>query len=118
MSSALSPSHGFQRFFESEGLFLELGLPGAVYIYYEILLTRTVGVGYGEWVRCFDKEKVTKIYGVEPNVDQHAKLRERVKEAGLEDVYVIVPVGVEDLEEKWVKRGEVDTIVTIQVCRP
>jgi len=67
-------------------------------------------------VRCFDKEKVTKIYGVEPNVDQHAKLRERVKEAGLEDLYVIVPVGVEDLGEKWVKRGEVDTIVTIQVC--
>ncbi|KAH7420042.1 S-adenosyl-L-methionine-dependent methyltransferase [Cadophora sp. MPI-SDFR-AT-0126] len=73
-----------------------------------------IGAGYGEWVRCFDKKKVTKIYGVEPNVDQHPKLRERVKEAGLEDIYVIVPVGVEDLGEKWVKRGEVDTIVTIQ----
>ncbi|KAK0108209.1 hypothetical protein ONS95_003029 [Cadophora gregata] len=73
-----------------------------------------IGAGYGEWVGCFDKEKVTKIYGVEPNVDQHAKLRERVKEAELGDVYVIVPIGVEDLGEEWVKRGEVDTIVTIQ----
>jgi tRNA A58 N-methylase Trm61 len=32
----------------------------------------------------------------------------------LEDIYVICPVGVEDLGEKWVGKGEVDSVVTIQ----
>lgn len=35
-------------------------------------------------------------------------------EAGLEEIYEIVPVGVEDLGDKWVGMGEVDTVVTVQ----
>jgi hypothetical protein len=58
---------------------------------------------------------VTKIYGVEPNKDHHEGLRKKIKEAGLSDVYVIVPVGVEELGEKWVKMGEVDSIVTVSL---
>ena len=73
-----------------------------------------IGPGSGEWVNLYDKEKVTKIYGIEPNKDHHELLRSRVKEAGLSDVFVIVPVGVEELGEMWVGKGEVDTIVTIQ----
>jgi hypothetical protein len=73
-----------------------------------------IGPGSGEWVGLYDKEKVTKIYGVEPNRDHHELLRKRVKEAGLTDIYVVVPVGVEDLGEKWVREGEVETVVTIQ----
>jgi hypothetical protein len=58
---------------------------------------------------------VTKIYGVEPNKDHHEGLRKKIKEAGLSDVYVIVPVGVEELGEKWVKMGEVDSITTVSL---
>jgi SAM-dependent methyltransferase len=79
-----------------------------------------IGPGSGEWLTCFDKERVSKIYGVEPNEESHVKLRERIKEAGLEGVYVVVPVGVEDIEA-WVEKegemllgkGSVDSVVTV-----
>jgi cyclopropane fatty-acyl-phospholipid synthase-like methyltransferase len=73
-----------------------------------------IGPGGGEWVNLYDKEKVTKIYGVEPNKDHHELLRKRIKEAGLSDLYVIVPVGVEELDEKWVGKSSLDSVVTIQ----
>jgi len=73
-----------------------------------------IGPGSGEWLRLFDKEKVSKIYGVEPNKDHHELLRKRIKEAGLSDVYVIVPVGVEDLGQNWVGMESVDSVLTIQ----
>lgn len=73
-----------------------------------------IGPGSGEWVNLYDKEKVTKIYGVEPNKDHHDLLRRRIKEAGLSDIFVIVPVGVEELGEKWVGNGSVDSVVTVQ----
>lgn len=41
-------------------------------------------------------------------------LKKRIHEAGLESIYEIVPVGVEDLGSKWVGQGEVDAVVTIQ----
>ena len=50
---------------------------------------------------------------MEPNADYHVGLRRRIKEEGLEDVYVIIPVGVEGLGSKWVQRGEVDSIITV-----
>ncbi|ORY68792.1 methyltransferase [Pseudomassariella vexata] len=61
---------------------------------------------------------VTRIYGVEPNREQHPSLRQKISEAGLEDVYEIVPVGIEDLDNpsKWdgkVEKGSVDCIVSI-----
>ena len=74
-----------------------------------------VGPGSGEWVGLYDKEKVTRIYGVEPNADHHVKLRQRIIEAGLGDVYVICGVGVENLGEKWVKKGDVDCVVTVSL---
>lgn len=83
-----------------------------------------VGPGSGEWISLFDKSKVTKIYGIEPNKDHHAGLRKRIIEAGLSDIYVLVPVGVENISEhvlntsnggaERVKKGEVDCIMTIQ----
>ena len=73
-----------------------------------------IGPGSGEWVNLYDKEKVTKIYGVEPNKDHHDLLRKRIKEAGLSDVYVIVPVGGEELGEEWVEKLSLDSVVTIQ----
>lgn len=73
-----------------------------------------IGPGTGEWLKLFDKSKVMRIIGVEPNREHHAALRKRIREAGLEGVYEISPVGVEDLGSKWVGQGEVDTVVTIQ----
>ncbi|KAH8820860.1 S-adenosyl-L-methionine-dependent methyltransferase [Xylogone sp. PMI_703] len=73
-----------------------------------------IGPGVGLWLDLFDKEKVTKIYGVEPNKDHHALLRENIKKAGLADVYEILGVGVEDLESQGIAPGSIDTVVTIQ----
>ncbi len=84
-----------------------------------------IGPGSGEWINLFNKTKVTRIYGVEPNKDHHARLRERIIENGLSDIYVIVPVGVEDLDKvadgtkssggkPWVRKGEADCVMTIQ----
>ncbi|KAI0099476.1 S-adenosyl-L-methionine-dependent methyltransferase [Daldinia grandis] len=61
---------------------------------------------------------ITRVYGIEPNVNQHAALRRAIAKAGLEDVYQIVPVGIEDLDDatKWdglVEKGSVDCIVSI-----
>ncbi|KAN0108741.1 S-adenosyl-L-methionine-dependent methyltransferase [Hyaloscypha variabilis] len=79
-----------------------------------------IGPGNGEWLSCFDKEKIERIYGVEPNVECHGRLREKIAATGLQDIYVIVPVGVEDLEQ-WAKKegkgnlgkGSVDSVVTV-----
>ena len=49
---------------------------------------------------------------MEPNTDHHEGLRKRIKEAGLSDVYVIVPVGAENLGTRWVQKEEVDSIIT------
>ncbi|KAH8591226.1 S-adenosyl-L-methionine-dependent methyltransferase [Bisporella sp. PMI_857] len=73
-----------------------------------------VGSGNGEWIHVYDKTKVTKIYGVEPNREHHAALKRKIIDAGLEDIYVIIPVGIEHLGERWVGLGSVDSIVTIQ----
>ncbi|KAI1501927.1 S-adenosyl-L-methionine-dependent methyltransferase [Biscogniauxia marginata] len=101
-----------------------------------------IGAGGGTWVDLFarrrtsrdsgDGDVITRIYGVEPSADQHASLRRAVREAGLEDVYEIVPVGIEDLgggssgsgsNKKWeggggggggrIEKGSVDCIVSI-----
>lgn len=50
---------------------------------------------------------------MEPNTDHHDGLRKKIKEEGLSDIYVIVPVGAEDLGSKWVEEGEVDSIMTV-----
>lgn len=58
--------------------------------------------------------RVARVYGVEPNPDQHPGLRRRVKEAGLDGVYEIVPVGIEDLAKSGaVQKESVDCVVTV-----
>jgi len=79
-----------------------------------------IGPGNGEWLACFDKEKIERIYGIEPNVDCHGALREKIVAAGLEELYIIVPVGVEELGD-WIQmegkgnlgKGSVDSVVTV-----
>ncbi|KAK2036600.1 methyltransferase domain-containing protein [Colletotrichum somersetense] len=94
-----------------------------------------IGAGSGLWVSLFSKgsekpgapqrglrrrvaEGVSKIYGVEPNADVHPALRGRVREAGLEGTYEIVPAGIESLSDPtaWngkIRKGSVDCIVSI-----
>ncbi|KAI1750841.1 S-adenosyl-L-methionine-dependent methyltransferase [Xylaria castorea] len=72
------------------------------------------------------RTKITRVYGVEPNLSQHPALRRAIADAGLEDVYEIVPVGIEDLsssgegktkkKKKWdgnIEPGSVDCIVSV-----
>jgi SAM-dependent methyltransferase len=83
-----------------------------------------IGPGAGDWVHLFNFEKngkteITKIYGIEPNTALHAGLREKVKKAGLEDVYEIVAAGAQELgnSELGIERGSIDTIITVQsIC--
>lgn len=77
-----------------------------------------IGPGSGNQVPRFDKSRVSKIYGVEPNIDLHEALRASVKKAKLDDIYEIVPHGAED-EESFRRYGiapnSLDTIISIQV---
>lgn len=66
-----------------------------------------------QWLHVFDKSKVTKIYGVEPNRDHYEALRRRIKEAGLTDIYEIAECGVEGLTEWGIQDDSVDSVVTI-----
>ncbi|KAI0186449.1 methyltransferase [Xylaria flabelliformis] len=103
-----------------------------------------VGAGSGLWVEVFSdrylaydasggggggtaRTKITRVYGVEPNSAQHPALRRAVEDAGLQDVYEIVPVGIEDLsssssaaegktKKKWdgnIEPESVDCIVSV-----
>ncbi|KAF5965699.1 phospholipid methyltransferase [Fusarium coicis] len=98
-----------------------------------------IGAGTGMWADVFAKVNVgvnnqgdadgelrrrkggnglTRVYGIEPNPKSAATLRRRVKEIGLDDIYEVVPVGIESLNdpEAWDGRIEpesVDCIVTI-----
>lgn len=78
-----------------------------------------IGPGAGDWVHLYPNPAkggggVTKIYGVEPNLDHHASLRRKVREAGLEGVYEIIGAGAEELGELGlgIGKGSVDTVVT------
>ncbi|KAI0967359.1 S-adenosyl-L-methionine-dependent methyltransferase [Xylaria arbuscula] len=70
------------------------------------------------------RTKITHVYGVEPNASHHAALRRAVSAAGLEDIYEVVPVGIEDLSsvspangrKKWdgsIEPESVDCIVSV-----
>lgn len=76
-----------------------------------------IGPGSGEWLRFFSPDKnagIERIYGVEPNREHHDALRRRVREAGLEGVYEILGVGVEDLASCGLHEESIDTICTVQ----
>ncbi|KAM0541148.1 hypothetical protein ACHAPJ_013365 [Fusarium lateritium] len=90
-----------------------------------------VGAGTGLWADLFSKANtgakheddgemrqrkggngVTRVYGIEPNPKSAAALRARVKEIGLDDIYEVLPVGIESLHDKF-EPESVDCIVTI-----
>ncbi|KAL7939891.1 hypothetical protein V8C35DRAFT_288003 [Trichoderma chlorosporum] len=61
---------------------------------------------------------ITKIYGVEPNRISAKSLEKRVKDLGMDDIYQVVPVGIESVDDSsaWngkIEPGSVDCIVGI-----
>jgi SAM-dependent methyltransferase len=69
-----------------------------------------IGPGAGYWVDLYARTEslkgspsrasdagITKIYGLEPNRALHTNLIERVRDAGLKDVYEIVSAGIQEL---------------------
>ncbi|EEY14445.1 conserved hypothetical protein [Verticillium alfalfae VaMs.102] len=78
-----------------------------------------VGAGSGMWVNMFAKVGgVRRVFGVEPNAASQSALRRRVQEAGLDGVYEVVPVGIEELGDasRWdgkIEPESVDCIVSI-----
>ena len=77
-----------------------------------------IGPGSGNQLSRYDKSKIRKVYGIEPNKDLHEALRKTIKAEDLEGIYEIVPYGVEDFErlkEYGISEGSVDTVMSISV---
>jgi len=94
----------------------ETAVPALVSEAFGIVLE--IGPGIGSQLPRYDTSKITKVYGVEPNIDLHKSLREKVKASGLTDVYEIVPCGVEDvveLKKHGIALESIDTVLSIQV---
>lgn len=104
-----------------------------------------IGAGSGNWVDVFlkintdssgDKKQsgttgggelrnrgrsngITKIYGVEPHPQSAAALRKRVQDVGLDDIYEVIPLGIESLSDPasphptTIAPGSVDCIVSV-----
>ncbi|MCJ1476582.1 hypothetical protein MMC13_005248 [Lambiella insularis] len=77
-----------------------------------------LGPGSGNQLPRMDRSKITKIYGVEPVASLHPALRLSIKKNKLDDVYQIVPCGIEaekDIKKYGVAPGSIDTILSVQV---
>ncbi|KAI4265111.1 MAG: hypothetical protein L6R35_007199 [Caloplaca aegaea] len=95
---------------------VEMGIPALVASASGTVIE--IGPGSGNQVCRYDPAKITKIFGIEPTLGLHDKLRENIKKAGLSDVYTIVPCGVEDvqgLRKYGVDREAFDTALSIHV---
>lgn len=82
-----------------------------------------VGPGSGSQLSRLDVSKIAQIFGVEPTLDLHGELRASIKQAGLSDVYTIVPTDVDDTEQLrnyGIEKDSIDTLLVIQVlcCVP
>lgn len=86
-----------------------------------------IGPGAGNWIHLFNnpaaltgdkKNRITKIYGIEPNVGHHSSLRQKITEAGLDGVYELIGAKAGDLPTLpglGISKNSVDTVVTLQV---
>lgn len=80
-----------------------------------------VGPAGGTWMSelaeaaCASSGRIKKIYGVEPNTLFHPELIKAAKSFGLSDIYEPVAAYAQDLEQKGIPKGSIDTIVTVHV---
>ena len=91
-------------------------VPSLIYEAYGMVLE--LGPGDGQQIGRLDPSKITKIYGIEPNLALHPELRTSIAKAGLENIYTIVPCGIEDraeLRKYGIESEGMDTILSIKV---
>ncbi|MCJ1301483.1 hypothetical protein MMC08_004284 [Hypocenomyce scalaris] len=91
-------------------------VPSLIYEAYGTVLE--LGPGDGQQISRLDPSKITKIYGIEPNLALHPELRTSIAKAGLENIYTIVPCGIEDraeLRKYGIESEGMDTILSIKV---
>lgn len=82
-----------------------------------------LGPGLGSQLPRYDVSKLTKVYGVEPNAELHEAIRTKIKACRLDDIYEIVPCGIEDvatLKKHGISPSSIDTVLSMQVqcCVP
>ena len=77
-----------------------------------------LGPGTGQQLGRLNPSRITRIYGIEPNIALHPELRARIGKAGLENIYSVVPCGIEDIAElkKYgIESESIDTVLSIKV---
>lgn len=77
-----------------------------------------LGPGTGQQLGRLDPPKIKRIYGIEPNSALHPELRAKVAEAGLENIYTIVPCGIEDraeMQKYGIETESIDTVLSLKV---
>lgn len=74
-----------------------------------------IGTGAGHWLHCYDKSRVTRIYAVETNREQHPALLRAAQAAGLQDCFEIAAVPVEELQQNGFAKESFDTVMTLNV---
>ena len=77
-----------------------------------------LGPGTGNQLSRYDKDKVTRIVGVEYNPYFVEDLERKIEEQGMRDIYELIIAGAQDsdvLEKRGIVAGSVDTVLSIQV---
>lgn len=77
-----------------------------------------LGPGIGSQITRYDQSKITKIYGVEPNVVFASALENQISRAQVQDAYVPVYCRIEDrsvLEKHGIVDESIDSITSFQV---
>ena len=77
-----------------------------------------LGPGLGNQIARYDKNKVTRVVGVESNPHFQADIEAQAEKAGLASVYELVTCGAEEsdvLERHGIRAGSMDTVLSIQV---
>ena len=98
---------------------LETDLPDLVGQAYGTVLE--VGPGSGNQLPRYSLAKIDRIYGIEPNLDLRDALWETVEKNGLQNIYTIVPCGLQDLRKLSfygyhdIVPGTIDTVTCFQV---
>lgn len=104
------------------GTIIEVGAGSGMWVslFKEIGISRPVSDGNGDYdLRQRKKDAdiastsggITKIYGVEPNPKSQAALRQRVHDEEMDDVYEVVPLGIQDVASAGIPK--VDCVVAI-----
>ena len=96
------------------GVVLDIG-PGLGYWVDLYARTNVLIQNDGKVVKNREKRRgITTVYGIEPNTQSYPGLRQSVLAAGLEGIYKILPVGIENIaKETAVEKGNVDAIVSL-----